>query len=480
MIPQTDRQAACTKHDKGLPLYKWHLQGAVVRSGASFGMWLCCLVAYEFNRIHLHNLISDTIAVAYLILMNLPALWILKRIRHRRLAELFGIWINFLEIIGYTTVIYSFGGIEATYLLPIYAALITYVGVMGPRTLPYLIAGFCSIAFGTMIALEHFGVLPSMKINPAYHIAWSDQLAILIVTTVLLFIVAFISSFTAHLLKKSRDRLAGQNQALQLAAHKAQEADRLKSEFLANISHELRTPLNAIIGFSELLKDECLGTINEEQREALRDINVSGNHLMTIINDLLDMSMVEAGKMDLLLTEIDLKALLERSLHTFRTRVREQGLTLSADINDCPEMVTADERKMVQILYKLLSNASKFTPQGGDIHLSAHELWREAGHWVTKRGETAALPAMIGDNGTSHRRILEICVADTGIGLKAEDLERIFNPFEQVDGSLARRHEGTGLGLSLTKRFVELHQGRIWAESGGEQKGSAFHFVIPI
>ena len=239
-------------------------------------------------------------------------------------------------------------------------------------------------------------------------------------------------------------------------------------------------PLNAIIGFSELLKDECLGSVNEKQRESLRDINASGNHLLTVINDLLDLSKVEAGKMELSLTETDLKALLERSLNTFRGRVQQQGLKLSAQIDDCPDRVLVDGRKVTQVLYNLLSNASKFTPTGGDIRLSARELKREDGHWVTEAGETASLPSMIEDNGMNHGRIVEICVADTGIGLKTEDLERIFNPFEQVNGSLTRRYAGTGLGLSLTRRFVEMHHGRIWAESGGEHMGSAFYVVIPM
>jgi signal transduction histidine kinase len=295
-----------------------------------------------------------------------------------------------------------------------------------------------------------------------------------------LFIVAFIASYTARVLKRNRDKLYRQNRELELTAVKARESDRLKSEFLANVSHEVRTPLNAIIGFSELLKDECLGTLNDRQREAVSDINSSGTHLLSLINDLLDLSKVEVGKMELHLSEIGLKPLLERSLSAFGQKIQENGLKVSADFTDCPEVIRADERKVTQILYNLLSNAVKFTPAGGAIGLSARSYTRREGRWMTKYGKTADLPISLDGDGTDHPGVVEVCVSDTGIGLKGEDLERIFNPFEQVDGSLSRRYQGTGLGLSLTKRFVELHHGQIWAESGGENQGSAFHFVIPL
>jgi len=351
---------------------------------------------------------------------------------------------------------------------------------MGPRYRPFLVAGSCGVAYGVMLTLEHLGVLPSLKINPEYYVSWPNQLAILVVSTVLLLVVAFIASYTARLLKRNQEKLHRQNEDLQRTAAKARESDRLKSEFLANVSHELRTPLNAIIGFSELLKEEYLGPLNERQRESLRDINDSGVHLLAIINDLLDMSKVEAGRMDLLLSETDFKDLLEGSLKVFREKIREQGLKLILDLDDCPGVIRVDERKMTQILYNLLSNALKFTPTGGEIHLSARELARENGHWVTKSGEVAEGPIRFTPDGMNRRQFVEVCIADTGIGLQPQDLERIFNPFEQVDGSLSRHYQGTGLGLSLTKRFVELHQGIVWAASAGKDRGSSFHFIIPV
>lgn len=465
--------------DSENPLYKGHLRGAFIRSYASLIMWLSSLAAYGFGVIRSENLISNTLAVLYLILMNPPVLWLLKRIRDRRHTQYFSVFINFLEIIGYTAVMHSFGGIEATFLILIYASLITYVGIVGSRHMPFIIAGLCSISFFGMVALEHWRIIPTLSINPLYHVSWPDQIGIVSVNVILLFVLAFISSYTAQLLKSNRDRLQWQNLELQKMIIKARESDRLKSEFLANMSHELRTPLNAIIGFSELLKGEYLGGLNEKQRASARDIHASGNHLLSIINDILDLSKIAAGKMEVTLSEILIRPLLENSLNLFRKTALGKKIRLTAEMGDCPWMVQADERKLKQILYNLLSNAMKFTPEGGAVILSARRLYKNHQGWVTKNGAVVLLPMGNGQQVMNHERIVEFSVADTGIGLKEEDLWRIFNPFEQVDGSKSRQYQGTGLGLSLTKQFVELQQGQVWAESEGENRGSIFHFVIP-
>ncbi|MCG6538026.1 MAG: hypothetical protein L7F78_25745, partial [Syntrophales bacterium LBB04] len=177
-----------TKADYLKPLYKGHLRGAVVRSGASLVMWLSSLTAYWLGLINSDNLIGNTLAVSYLILMNPPALWVLKRINNPHYAKYFSVFINLLEIIGYTAVMHSFGGIEATFLILIYAALITYVGIIGPGKMPFIIAGLCSICFFIMLALEHWGILRSLRINPLYHVSWSDQMGIMFVNVVLLFV----------------------------------------------------------------------------------------------------------------------------------------------------------------------------------------------------------------------------------------------------------------------------------------------------
>jgi signal transduction histidine kinase len=443
-------------------------------------MWLTALTAYLFGLINFDNLASASVAILYLILINPPALWVLKRIISQTIAKYFSYFISLLEIIGFTAVIHSFGGIEAAFLLPLYAASIAYVGPLEPRRKPYIIAGFSNICFLLLINLEHGGILQTIKVNPDYYMPWKYQVAIMIAVVPMLFIVAFISSYTVQLLKNSREQLRRQNEELRVALIKASESDRLKSEFLANISHELRTPLHAIIGFSDLLNNHYLGELNEKQKDSVKDINTSGKHLLAIINDLLDLSKMEAGKMDLDISEINLKMLLENSLNIFEKLAQGRGNKLLSDIADCPKTIQADERMVRQIIYNLLSNAIKFTPEGGSIKLSAHHLTRANNHWLTKKGEMLYLPSLYGHELMNHKHLVKVSVADTGIGLKMDDMKLIFKPFIQVDGSKSRRYQGTGLGLSLTKQFVELHKGSIWVDSEGEDKGSTFHFVIPV
>jgi signal transduction histidine kinase len=245
------------------------------------------------------------------------------------------------------------------------------------------------------------------------------------------------------------------------------------------MSHELRTPLNAIIGFSELLEDQYPEKLDESQNEYIKNINASGQHLLSIISDILDLSKMEAGKLQTELKDVHLPAVLDNGLAMFREHAKKHRVQLSVEIEDGLESIKADELRLKQIVYNLLSNAVKFTPDGGKVTLSARRLTRKNNQWLTKNGEIASLPIPAGHERIDHERVIDIAVTDTGIGVKKEDQERIFNPFEQIDGSISRRYEGTGLGLSLTKRFAELHGGYICVESEGENKGSTFHCVIP-
>jgi PAS domain S-box-containing protein len=250
------------------------------------------------------------------------------------------------------------------------------------------------------------------------------------------------------------------------AREAAEAANFAKSEFLANMSHELRTPLNHIIGFSELIADKHFGDLNETQEEYLNDVLQSSRHLLSLINDILDLSKVEAGKLELKLSEIDLKELIEHSRIMFKEKATANRINLSTELDGVPEFIRADERKLKQILYNLLSNSVKFTPKGGSIVISAKQIPRTDGQ--------------VRNLSASPINYIQISVEDTGIGLKEKDLNRIFFPFEQVDGSATRRYQGTGLGLSLTKKLVELHGGRIWAQSEGEGKGAIVSFVLPV
>jgi signal transduction histidine kinase len=227
-------------------------------------------------------------------------------------------------------------------------------------------------------------------------------------------------------------------------------ASQHKSEFLANMSHELRTPLNAIIGFSEVLSDRMFGELNEKQEEYLKDIYASGTHLLSLINDILDLSKIEAGRMELELTDFDLPTAIENALMLVRERAGRRSIALQTSIDNRLGQIQADERKVRQVVLNLLSNAIKFTPEGGRIDVGA----------VAKDG------------------FVEVSVTDTGIGIAPEDQEKVFEEFRQV-GTAAKKVEGTGLGLTLCRKFVELHGGKIWVKSQLGQ-GSTFTFTIPV
>ena len=227
-------------------------------------------------------------------------------------------------------------------------------------------------------------------------------------------------------------------------------ASRHKSEFLANMSHELRTPLNAIIGFSEVLAERMFGEVNAKQAEYLQDILSSGRHLLSLINDILDLSKVEAGRLELELGRFHLPTALDNALTLVRERATRHGIKLTQTVDERVGDIVADERKVKQILLNLLSNAVKFTPEGGRVGLTARVA----------------------------EGVITIAVSDTGIGIAPEDQAAIFEEFRQVGREDARKQEGTGLGLTLAKKFVELHGGRIWVQSQVGQ-GSTFTFMLP-
>ncbi|MFO7898162.1 MAG: ATP-binding protein [Planctomycetota bacterium] len=255
-------------------------------------------------------------------------------------------------------------------------------------------------------------------------------------------------------LKQEVDRRRHAEEELRAAKEAAEQASRAKSEFLASMSHELRTPLSAVIGFSQILQEEHFGELNEQQAEYVDDILASGQHLLSLINDVLDLSKIEAGKMTLNLNRVNVPRLLEHSLTMIREKCSKHGIQLALNVpEELQDLeITADERKLKQLVFNLLSNAAKYTPDGGAIAVG-----------LEKEG-----PEIVAS------------VADTGIGISPDEKNRIFEEFYQTrDGSKAKE-PGTGLGLALVKRLAELHGGSVTVQSDGRGRGSRFSFRLPI
>ncbi|MFA7268388.1 MAG: response regulator [Sterolibacterium sp.] len=258
----------------------------------------------------------------------------------------------------------------------------------------------------------------------------------------------------------------------------AEEANRIKSEFLANMSHELRTPLNAIIGFSEVLKDGLVGELAPPQHEYVTDIFDSGRHLLSLINDILDLSKVEAGRMTLDLEDANVSTLLENSLSIVKEKATAHRITLKREVAENLANIRLDTRKTKQIVYNLLSNAVKFTPDGGRVTLRARRASRsEIEQWAATQSNSMRRPLPPGE-ANEFAEFLEISVEDTGIGIGRSDAPRLFQPFSQIDSSLSRHYEGTGLGLAMVMKMAELHGGTVAVASEPGQ-GSCFTVWLP-
>lgn len=275
------------------------------------------------------------------------------------------------------------------------------------------------------------------------------------------------------------------NRELVLRREEADAASRSKTDFLANMSHELRTPLNAIMGFSEIMLMGMAGPISEKQKEFLGDISKSGSHLLSLINDILDLSKVEAGKVEPDLGQVIISNLISGSLMMLKEKALKHAIKIESIIDPAATDIIGDQRMLKQVLVNLLSNALKFTPHGGSVSVQARmlnssELPLTPALSPTGRGGADDIHSELHTpHSALHGNFIEVSVSDTGVGITPEHQQKLFQPFQQIDSSLTRKHAGTGLGLSLCRRFVELHGGRIWVESE-PGKGSTFRFVVPV
>jgi signal transduction histidine kinase len=308
------------------------------------------------------------------------------------------------------------------------------------------------IMIGTLLALGVF----ALTVGPPGWVQTIDLQTLEVQCVLATLSTSLIALFYERTRRQTLDRFIASDRDSKLHAAQAEKASRAKTEFLASMSHELRTPLNHVIGFTELVREDASADLSPANRESLDDALGSARHLLSLINDVLDTARVEAGTFELERGEVDLAAVLEQSLTVVKESARRAGVELSTEISGMPAHAWVDERRLKQVLYNILSNAVKFSPRGGNVVLRARA------------------------GGGKGAEVLEVCVSDNGIGIRAEDMGRLFSPFQRIGDSTAAKLSGTGLGLSLARTFVELHGGRIWAESGGEWKGAAFHFTIPL
>ena len=368
----------------------------------------------------------------------------------------------------YLIITLDFFSVTAIILLQVFNEAHTYSFINSPEFLIFFLITACSslrfslpssiysIVLGSVLsiflAIFDF-IYNDTSINPV-------EMAIRIV---ILMLVALVAGYSVQ---RFKNLIFGETE-LHIAKEVAETSNRAKSDFLANMSHELRTPLNAIIGFSEVLADGTFGELNNKQARYVDNVLTSGNHLLQLINDILDLSKVEAGRMELEVSKVRILDLLENSMTMIKEKAQKSDIKLDLKIQDDLKdlEITADELKLKQIMFNLLSNSAKFTPDGGSIGLAAKVDTR--------------LPILDLKEG-GRKTAIEISVSDTGIGIRPEDRERIFETFEQADSTYAGNQEGTGLGLALTRRLIEMHGGTISVESEGEGKGSTFTFLIPV
>jgi signal transduction histidine kinase/ActR/RegA family two-component response regulator len=462
-------------------LYKRHLQGAVVRCGATLFIWLFVLLSFLMRSIDGTSFVGASLTGLAVILLNGPSLFVLKRTTRRRSYEIVSLTLNALEVLAYTLIIYFLGGIRATYLLVIYAAVIAYVGVAAPRRYPFVIAGLCALFFGSMVTLEHVGLLPHQAGISSYDYRSVDVALVLMIFTATLLVLAFISAYTSAALKAGRDELRRQIEAQQsvnqtldseMKQRRLAEAELLESErqlfrakkmeavgtLAGGVAHDLNNILGGLVGYPEMLSAEI--PPDSPLRKRLLRIQKSGEKAAALAQDLLTLA-----RRGLAVTEVvNLREVVSeylRSPEYERLRRFHPKVELETRLENPTSNVLGSSVHLSKTVMNLVSNAAEAMPDGGKILVSLetrHFHRQLAGYEELDEGDYVTLQ-----------------VADQGVGIAAADMDRIFEPFftKKVLG-----RSGTGLGLAVVWGTVKDHQGYIDLQSS-EATGSTFTLYFP-
>ncbi|MBI2839137.1 MAG: response regulator [Acidobacteria bacterium] len=494
-------------------LYAGHVEAARIRSGASLAMWLFALVALLVKAIQPENFIGVTACVGYLILINPPTLALLRRASGRRAFRNLSLLINFLEIIGYTAVIYFLGGMEGTYLTPIYAALIAYVAPMAPRRYPFIMAGLCAVTLAAMATLQELKLIPSWNVDADFSMPLRRQIIILSAIIALLFIVASIASYTAGTLRAARDSLREQNRVLEeraaeieiahkrlrdandelerRVAERTEELERSNTDLRGEISerrrterekaeleerllraqkmealgllaggvaHDLNNVLTGIVAYPELLLSQVAA--DSPLRRPLTVIQNAGSEAAAIVQDLLALARRGVVRPEILNLNRTVHEYLDSQVHK-QLEISHPRIVFRSALAPDLKNVSCSPVHLLKTIMNLVSNAAEAQPMEGE---------------VTVRTENRTLDRdYAGYDSIAPGEYVVLTVSDRGAGISREDLGRIFEPFytKKVMG-----RSGTGLGLSVVWGTVRDHHGRIDVQTG-EGKGTSFELYFP-
>ena len=473
-------------------LYKRHFQGALVRSGASLSIWLIFFFTFLVGSLKSDDFVGISCSVAYLLLINPPTLWVLKHIRNRHTYKYFSLLVNQLEIIGYTAVIYFYGGIEASCLVLMYAALITYVGVVAQRITPFIIAGLCVITFSTMVVMELFRFIPHRNVISDFHLSWSGQLAVLFLITGLLYVVAYISSYTAALLKRTRNTLREKNVELEvktkeLTSTQAQliQSGKLASigELASGVAHELNQPLMVIRGTAQYIR-RLLGKNNyefDELMQQIEPIEKNTKRMMNIINHLRTFSRQSQSDFQ----PVDVNKILENCFLILGEQLRLRNIEVEKRLAVDLPTIKGDANQLEQVFLNLITNARDAIDEcrGKLNDLSVEQVdYKGKIEIMTRLNNGYRLSDTREEKTNVHslttrtnHSCVEILVKDTGKGISSEHVDKIFDPFFTTKDI----GNGTGLGLSISYGILKDHQGEIEVIETGPN-GTTFRIALLI